>query len=225
MASKPPIVNVITPATDVGLISLADAKILLGIPAADVSGDAQLQMLIDQNSMQLALQANRDTFALEQVEELWDCLAAECCHGATDIYLTRYPVKTADIELVETPQGTAITPADWILQESVGLLRVPLAVDQVFIRYSGGYDLPEEAPLPLQQACGLMVRQFRTQAAQESTAGSGVRLIAHKESRIMYFSPKDMAGGSSSSSGGGPTVSASDAAIKNLIAKYTRLWI
>ena len=55
-------------------------------------------MLIDQNSMQLALQANRDTFAFEKVEELWDCLAPECCHGATDIYLTRYPVKATDIE-------------------------------------------------------------------------------------------------------------------------------
>lgn len=224
MASKPPIVNVLTPATEVGLISLEDAKILLGISAGDTSADEQLQMLIDQNSMQLALQANRDTFAKEKVEELWDCLGPECCHGATDVYLTRYPVKKADIELVETPQGTAVAPADWILQESVGLLRLPYATDQVFVRYTGGYDLPDEAPLPLQQAAGLMVRQFRTQAAQESTSGAGIRLLAHKDSRIMYFSPKDMAGGSSSSSGG-PTVSASDAAIKNLIAKYTRLWI
>src|SRR6188508_2260543 len=64
-----PLVNVITPATEVGLISLEDAKILLGIPASDVSNDEQLQMLIDQNSMQLAMQANRDTFAFEEVEE------------------------------------------------------------------------------------------------------------------------------------------------------------
>jgi hypothetical protein len=220
-----PLVNVITPATDVGLISLADAKILLGIPAADTSTDAQLQMLIDQNSMMLALQANRDTFAKEKVEERWDCVAPVCCpDGTCKVYLTRYPVKLADIESVESPEGTLIDPSGYRLEQNTGkLILIDGCSSEVVVIYTGGYDLPAEAPLPLQQAAGLMVRAFRSQAAQEATGGAGVRMIAHKDSRVMYYSPKDMAGGTTTT--GGTSVSASDAAVKNLIQKYTRYWI
>jgi hypothetical protein len=221
-----PTVNVLVPAVDVGLISLDDAKILLGIPASDVSTDAQLQMLIDQNSMQLALQANRDTFAKEEVEERWDCVGPVCCpDGTCKIYLTRYPVKFADIETVESPEGVLIDPSRYRLEQNTGkLILIDGCAGEILIHYTGGYDLPEEAPLPLQQAAGLMVRAFRTTAAQEATVGSGVRMISHKDSRIMYFSPRDLAGGSSGSSGG-TSVSATDAAVKNLISKFTRLWI
>jgi hypothetical protein len=220
-----PLVNVITPATEVGLISLEDAKILLGIPASDVSNDEQLQMLIDQNSMQLAMQANRDTFAYEEVEERWDCVAPVCCpDGTCKIYLTRYPVKFDDIETVETPEGVLIDSSRYRLEQNTGkLILIDGCAGEVLIHYSGGYKLPEEAPLPLQQAAGLMVRSFRTTAAQESTVGSGVRMISHKDSRIMYFSPRDLAGGSTGSSGA--SMSPTDAAVKNLISKFTRLWI
>jgi hypothetical protein len=220
-----PLVNVLEPATSVGLISLADAKILLGIPAADTSNDAQLQMLIDQNSMQLALQANRDTFAKEKVEERWDCVGPVCCpNGACKIWLTRAPVKLADIETLESPEGTPIDTSTIRLEQLTGKIIFPGGcADEILITYTGGYDLPEEAPLPLQQAAGLMVRAFRSQAAQEATGGAGVRMIAHKDSRVMYYSPKDMAGGTTTT--GGTSVSASDAAVKNLIQKYTRYWI
>lgn len=220
-----PSVNVLEPATDVGLISLADAKVLLGIPSSDVSNDEQIQMLIDQNSMALALQANRDTFAKEKVEERWDCVAPVCCPDATcKIYLTRYPVKLADIETVESPEGNLIDPSRYRLVSNTGKLTlIDGCASEILITYTGGYDLPEEAPLPLQQAAGLMVRAFRTTAAQEATVGSGVRMISHKDSRIMYFSPKDLAGGSTGSSGS--SVSANDTAVKNLISKFTRLWI
>lgn len=221
-----PLVNVITPATEVGLISLEDAKILLGIDAADTTGDAQLQMLINQSSMTLALLANRDTFAKEKVEERWDCVGPVCCpDGTCKIYLTRYPVKLDDIETVETPEGTLIDPTRYRLEQNTGkLILLDSCADEILITYTGGYELPDEAPLPLAQAAGLMVGAFRTTAAQAATVGSGVRMISHKDSRIMYFSPKDLAGGSSGSSGGG-TASATDAAVKNLLAKFTRLWI
>jgi hypothetical protein len=78
--------------------------------------------------------------------------------------------------------------------------------------------------LPLQQAVRLAVRQEQTQEAQAATGGSGIRMLAHKDSRIMYFSPKDMAGGATGASGG-LSVSAADKAIENLISKYTRYWI
>jgi hypothetical protein len=220
-----PLVNVITAATEVGLISLDDAKILLDISPADTSKDAQLQMLIDQNSMALALQANRETFAKEKVEERWDCVGPVCCpDGTCKIYLTRYPVKFADIETVESPEGNLIDPSRYRLEQLTGkLILIDGCAGEILITYTGGYDLPDEAPLPLQQAVGLMVQASRTTAAQEATVGSGVRMISHKDSRIMYFSPKDLAGGSTGT--GGTTLSASATTVKNLISKYTRLWI
>jgi len=68
------------------------------------------------------------------------------------------------------------------------------------------------------------LRQYTTQAAQDSTVGAGVRLLQHKDSRIVYFSPRDMAGGSTGSTGGTST-SGADSAVKNLIETYIRYWI
>ena len=221
-----PLVNVITPATEVGLISVADLKILLAVPAEDTSSDAQLQMLIDQNSMVLAKRANRDTFAKEKVEERWDCLAMECCpEGTRKIWLTRAPVKPADIESVLSPDGTIIPPSGYRLEQSTGKMIFLYGADEILITYSGGYDLPEEAPLDLRMMARLMVQQTQAQAAQAATGGSGIRMLAHKDSRIMYYSPKDLAGGGSGGGGASSTASATEQAIDNLIRPYTRLWI
>jgi len=217
-------VNVLTPNDVVGLISLEDCKILLDIASGDTSKDAQLQMLIDQNSMVLAEMANRDTWAKEKVIETWECVPPVCCpDGSARIWLTRAPVKKADIESVESPRGTIIDPNDYEVEERTGQVKFPGgASGQIIITYTGGFDLPDEAPLALQQAASMMVRSYRTEAAQASTSGAGVRMIAHKESRIMYHSPKDMAaGGSAGVSGSTP----SETALRNLIGKYTRLWI
>ena len=220
-----PLVNVITPATSIGLISLEDAKILLKIPAGDVSNDAQLQMVINQNSMILANKANRDTFAKEKVSERWDCVAPVCCPSlACKIWLTRAPVKLADIESLESPEGVVIDPGGIRLEERTGKIVFPDGcADEILITYTGGYDLPDEAPLDLQQVAGLMLQQFQTQAAQAATGGSGIRMLSHKDSRIMYYSPKDMAGGNGGSSS--VSASASDATINALLKRYTRYWM
>jgi hypothetical protein len=220
-----PFVNVLTPADSVGLISIVDAKMLLGISAGDTSTDPQLQMLIDQNSMVLAALANRDTFAKERVEEWWRCVSPVCCpDGTCQVYLTRYPVKLADLESVETPIGYPVDPLNILLEENTGQLVLPGGCGgEIRVVYTGGYDLPDEAPLPLQQAAGLMVQKYRTEATQAATGGSGIRMIAHKDSRIMYYSPKDMAAGGGTT--GGSSVSASDSAVTKLLQKYTRYWI
>jgi hypothetical protein len=223
-----PLVNVITPAAPdaLGLISIEDLKILLKIPEADVSNDVQLQMVIDQNSAILANKANRYLgWAKEKVSEWWDCVGPVCCpDGACKIWLTHAPVKLADIESIESPAGVPIDKTTIRLEELTGKIIFPGGCSsEILITYTGGYSLPDEAPLDLQQATGLMVQQFQTQAAQAATGGSGVRLLAHKESRIMYFSPKDMAGGSTGSTS--PSASISESAVNNLLKKYTRYWI
>jgi len=219
-----PSVTVITAATSVALLSLDEAKIMLGMPAGPSADDAQLQMLLDQNSMILAREANRDTFAKEKVEERWDCVAPVCCpNGTCKIWLMRSPVKLADIEILQSPEGTDVV--NYRLEEKTGKLTLlDGCASEILITYTGGFALPEEAPLDLKQAAGVRLRQYRTQAAQESTVGAGIRLLQHKEKRVVYFSPRDLAGGSSGGTGG-VSVSAADAAVKSLIQTYTRYWI
>jgi hypothetical protein len=219
-------VNVITPAAPdkIGLISLEDCKVLLDIPTGDTSKDAQLQMLIDQNSIALANMANRETWAKEKVTETWECVGPVCCpDGSSRIWLTRAPVKKSDIESIESPVGTPVDPAAYTVEERTGQLKFPGGISgQLVITYTGGYVLPDEAPLDLQMLAGMAVRTYRTEAAAASTSGAGIRMLAHKESRIMYFSPKDMAGGGSTGSTG---ATPSQRATADILAKYTRMWI
>ena len=213
-----PIVTILEPAMTHDLISLADCKILLGIDSSDVTGDPQLQMLISQNSEAIAWDCNR-IFAKEKVEEIWQCIYPVCCpDGAYRIWLTHFPVKLDDIESVESPLGKPIF--DYRIEELTGCLTIYEAcVDEIIVTYTGGYVLPDDAPLPLQQVAGLMVRGFRTEAAAAATGGSGIRMLAHKESRVIYFSPKDLAGGSAGAQTG-PTMQTT--AIKNILSKFTR---
>jgi hypothetical protein len=216
--------KIITAAETHDLISLDEAKVMLGIDAADTTGDAQLQMLISQNSVLAANQCNR-VFAYETLRETWRCVGPVCCpDGAARIYLTHYPVKADDLTLVYTPNGTLIDPNSYELDEESGKLTIFGGYsNEIVVTYSGGYHLPDECPLDLKQAAGLMVSNYRTQAAAAATGGSGIRMLAHKESRIMYFSPKDMAGGGGTTSTG-PTTSASTTAIKTILENYVRYW-
>jgi len=213
-------IRIITAATTHDLITLADCKTLLGIPASDVSNDPQLQMLISQNSEAIAYQCNR-VFGFEEVEETWRCVAPVCCpDGTCKIWLSHFPVKAADIESVETPKGTPISGSDYAIEEQTGkLILLHGCSSEIVVTYKGGFNLPAEAPLPLQQVAGLMVRSFRTEAAAAATGGSGIRLLAHKESRVMYFSPKDMAAAAGATSTG-PTIQTT--AIQNILSKFTR---
>ena len=89
--------------------------------------------------------------------------------------------------------------------------------EPVVITYTGGYDLPEDAPPSLKQAAGLMIRQGKTEAA--SAAVSGVRMIAHKESRIMFHPPSGRGSGQTSSSSVG---SSALSAVDKLLDHYRR---
>jgi len=213
-------VNILEPAASHDLITVDDCKILLGIPAGDVSTDAQLQMLISQNSEAIAWDCNR-IFGKEKVEEIWRCVAPVCCpDGTCRIWLTHYPVKAVDIESVESPSGNLVF--DYEIEELTGkLILFGGCSSEIVVTYTGGYVLPDEAPLPLQQVAGLMVRSFRTEAAAAATGGSGIRMLAHKESRVIYFSPKDMAGAAATTTG--PSIQTT--AVKNILSKFTRFYI
>ena len=115
-------VKVLEPAESFALISLAEAKIYLGISSADTTSDAQLQMLIDMNSATIAELCNR-TFAKEKVRETWRCIMPLTCpDGAVKIHLMRWPVLETDVDSVESPAGTVLDPLEYEIEEDSGKL-------------------------------------------------------------------------------------------------------
>jgi len=205
-------VKILVPADDFSLISLETAKIALGISAADVSNDAQLQWLIDTNSAVVSTLCNR-VFAKETLVESWRDLGPD----VRRLYLTHWPVKEADIQSVMTNGNTRL---DWELDEGQGKLSIfSDRAEPIIVEYTGGYDLPEEAPLALQQATALLVST--TKGEQAAASLSGVRMISHKESRVMFHSPSS---GGSSNTGSGASAQTKDT-VTALLGHFIKHWI
>ena len=47
--------------------------------------------------------------------------------------------------------------------------------------------MPTEAPLPLKQACAVLIREERIRMMQAQVAG--IRMISHRGNRVMFFDP------------------------------------
>jgi hypothetical protein len=182
-------IKVIDEAESIDLITLDEAKTMMGITTTD--GDAQLQMMIDQASATIARLCNR-VFAQETCEEKFRGI------GNRRVFLSHWPVKEADLTTVEAPIGTVLTTDQYELEEGSGKVSFltdattgpgddPAWPDAVKITYAGGYLLPDDAPLPLKHACILLVREAKLQMQMMQTAG--IRMIAHKESRVMFYDP------------------------------------
>jgi len=85
------------------------------------------------------------------------------------------------------------------------------------ISYTGGYDLPNDAPESLRQAAILLTRESYYAAIR---GDASVKMVGHKESRVSYFDPmRSMGGGSGGSSG--PATPARRA-IDDILRAYTR---
>jgi hypothetical protein len=215
-------VKVITPAINFDLLTLDEAKLMLGIATTDTSQDAQLALQISGWSVYAAEVCNR-TFAREKVIETWREV------GDGRVFLTHWPVKEADIESVVAPGGTPLIAGEYELEEASGKLSHianpggPVSTlwgAPAVIKYTGGYLLPDEAPLPLKQACAMLIREERSRHQQSSVAG--LRMIAHKEKRVMFYDPNAAAAKQSSSGAAG---SPAMQAINALLKQYTRFWV
>jgi hypothetical protein len=206
-------VKILTPASSYALLTLAEVKGYFGI--TDTSQDVQLQALIDQYSDTIATMCNR-VFGKEKVREIWrgNTPVLDC----NRIYLTRYPVaKDEDIETILAP-GLAET-GSWELDNAEGkLLLFGSYAEPVQVIYTGGYNLPAEAPPALKQAALLMIQSARVQGAREAV--SGIKSIAHRETRVQFF---DAPSGSSDS--GGSPIKAMGETVNALLYKYTRLYV
>jgi hypothetical protein len=212
------LLHVLTPATSQDLVSLADMKMKLNI--TDTSRDALLQELISNTSELLAKLCNR-VFGYEEVDETFWQLEDNAQRPTQRLYLSRWPVVTADITAL-TQDGAdllATLNTNWFLEELTGTLyRAPSLgpwLGVIDVVYSGGYDLPTAAPKPLCFAVEALLRE-QYMSWIRSPSSFGVRQIRHKESSIGYYGPNLF-----------PTTGlpATWDAVKMTLNKYIRHWV
>lgn len=204
-------VKILQPATEFDFMTLGEAKIALGISTATAAQDAQLEWMISTNSATISRLCNR-VFAKEKVQETWRC------QQSRRSFLTHWPVKEDDIESVTT---NGFDNVNWELEEGSGKLSIFSGkAEPIIITYTGGYALPDEAPLELKQALGLMVATEKAELA--AVAVTGVRMIAHKESRVMFHPPN---AATKSSGGGGGAGSGVMPAVESILSHFVRHWI
>lgn len=204
-------ITVLTPATDVDLMSLTEAKLMMGLDLTDTSEDTQLNLWIDINSSIIARLCNR-VFAREEVSEEW----RELTPGHR-LFLSHWPVHAADIESV-MQNGALLDPSAYELEEDSGKLSIftqTYWTEPVVVVYWGGFNLPSEAPLPLKQACAILNIQSKLLASLGQLAG--IRQLSHKEARIAFHDPMKILEAALGGMG-----SPTQMAVMNILSKYMR---
>jgi Phage gp6-like head-tail connector protein len=202
------------------LISLDDLKLALGI--TDTSEDAALQAAITFQSQIIADYCDR-RFGLAQALETFTIDPGETVRARQALVLSLYPV----VEIFEVSTAGA-TAADFHFDPASGRLWLPANQytygwrytygpyefwpNIIAVTYTGGYDLPEQAPARLQRAVIEAVNAGRQSGTRDPT----IREVQHGDTRISYVSPSFAAGST------GQHLSAS---VTNLIQPYRRLYI
>jgi Phage gp6-like head-tail connector protein len=191
--------------SSVDLISLDDLKLALGI--TDTSEDATLQAQITFQSRIIAEYCDR-RLAFGEALETFTFDPGEMLPVRQALTLSLYPV--AEILEVSTAGATA---ADYDFDPASGRLWTGggWTVGEVAVVYSGGYQLPDEAPARLQKAVIEAINESRTIGARDAS----IREVQHGDVRTSYFTPTL----STASSG------YLSAVVVDLIKPYRRLYV
>jgi Phage gp6-like head-tail connector protein len=190
--------------SSVDLISLDDLKLALGI--TDDSEDAQLQAAITFQSRIIAEYCDR-RLAFAEAIETFTFDHNETMLPRQALTLSIYPV----LEVAEVSTAGA-TSADYDFDPASGRLWTGgYWADEVAVVYSGGYQLPDEAPARLQKAVIEAINESRTVGARDAS----IREVQHGDTRISYFTPTL----STASSG------YLSAVVVDLIKPYRRLYV
>lgn len=158
------------------LISLDDLKLALGITGTDE--DQALQAMITFQSRIIAEYCDR-RFGRAEAVETFTFDHGDYFPPRAALTLTLYPV--AEIFEVSSAGATA---ADYEFDPLTGRVWSDgWWPGKVSIVYSGGYDLPEQAPARLQKAVIEAVYEGRTSGARDPS----IREVQHGDTRISYF--------------------------------------
>jgi hypothetical protein len=155
------------------LISLEDLKFALGI--TDSSQDVQLQAAITFHSRIIAEYCDR-RFGRAEALETFRFDINEVMPTRQALTLSLYPVVEV-IELAGTTDGYDFDPASGRIWTQGNF------ADVVSVTYSGGYDLPEEAPARLAKAVIEAIFETRAMGGRDPS----IRSIAHGDTNISYF--------------------------------------
>jgi len=207
------IIEVLTPATSFDLMTLDEAKLLMGLSVNDPNEDQQLQLFIDINSQTVMRLCNR-IFAREEVREEWREL-----NGGHRIFPSHWPIHPADLESVESPAGTVLDPSNYELEEESGKIEIFSSVawtEPVVVTYWGGYRLPDGCPKPLKQACSLLNVQSKLMAQLGTIAG--IRQLRHKQATVGFHDPLKIIEAAMGGHG-----SPTQMAVMTLLNKYMRI--
>lgn len=199
------ILEILEEATDSAgpdLISLDDLKRALAI--TDSSQDAELQSAITMQSRIIAEYCDR-RFGKAEVIETFTFDRGEVVLQRQALVLSLYPVS----EIIEVSLAGA-TGVDYEFDPQSGRLwtggtwpwwpGTPVEVPwpapyqgKISVVYSGGYDLPEDAPARLQRAVIECVQSVRTTSAA-GYRDPTIREVQHGDTRISYVSPSFASG-------------------------------
>jgi len=208
--------SVIEPAADISLLTLYEARLGMNLASStDENLDDLIDLLIKWASDEVATECNR-IFAKEKLKEVVREIDVYCSR----IFLSHYPI--VKVDTVDENGTLLVEDVDYEIDIRSGRLNRlgdNYWSEPVTITYTGGYELPHEAPPALQQAAILLARE----AYYASTRGDAtVRMVSHKDSRIIYFDPNARGGaGAAAGSGGSPA----RRAVGDLLKKYTRFWL
>lgn len=219
---------VIKKSEDDALLTLYEAKLGLNMFTTGTDGlNDQIEMLIGWTSDEIAVTCNR-SFGKETVQEtireirapssttsimsipLWNTFT-----GTRRLYLSKFP--NIVVESV-TENGVAIfEDIDFEVDDDGGWL-TRLGTnwkEPVVVNYTGGYDLPKEAPGALKKAAILVTREAYYAAAR---GDASVKLVVHKESRVGFFDPRMPPG----AGGGRGGTTPAGRAVGDLLQAFTR---
>jgi hypothetical protein len=177
---------VTTPVSNIDLITLTELKTALKI--TDTIYDQMLSDIITRVSDEIAALCNNRVFGKEAVVETFTEIPCDCHR----LFLARFPIRAQDIVSISSGGGT-LAISDYLLDSKWGKVTYPngkVFVEQTVFTYSGGFNLPDEAPPALKQAAVLLAREAYYAALR---GDQSVRMIGHKESRIIYFDPNVLA--------------------------------
>lgn len=174
------------------LILLEDLKSELGI--IGTAEDAALALRITRVSKAIAALCDRD-FAMRDVVETfrssWPWV--EWIDYRSVLFLSYYPV----IDVMSVTVNDVET-SDYEFDAKSGRLWPLTGVwfGKIEVTYTGGYDLPEDAPPLLSSIVIEAIRQRRSFSSRDPS----IRQVTHGEASVGYFSePQDSFGGFSSS--------------------------
>jgi hypothetical protein len=125
--------------------------------------------------------------------------------------VTQFPIN----EIVSvTVGGGVLDPSNYEVDKEKGMLYTLnwSWCGEVIVEYSGGFDLPTDAPPALEQACIELVA-IKRRFAQSAKHDPAIREVQHGDSRIMYFDYATSKGG----------VGAVPDNVTDLIEPYVRL--